>query len=140
MHCHASDQDSHTAHLLQCKDSAAIASHQKRILADKAQSDAMAARLQLQADVQSKAAWSFLGGNASETYLLTDGQLEQQLRANKAGVRPGATREEKIAAISTLSAAASSGSSSALVASKKLRISRQSLPENLFRYESYVLH
>jgi hypothetical protein len=136
MRCHASDQDSHTAHLSQCKDSVAIASHQKRLLADKARSDDMAARLQLQADVQSKAAWSFLGGNASETYLLTDGQLEQQLRAEKANVRPGATREEKIAAISSLSSAASSGSSTALVTSKKPSLSRQSLPENLFRYES----
>ena len=131
MRCHASDQDSHTAHLSQCKDSVAIASHQKRLLADKARSDDMAARLQLQADVQSKAAWSFLGGNAAETYLLTDGQLEQQLRATKADVRPGATREEKIAAVSSLAAAAP-GSSTALTISKKPKLCRQSLPANLF--------
>jgi hypothetical protein len=139
MRCAASDYDSHVAHLSQCKDSVAIASHQKRLLADKARSDDMAARLQLQSDVQSKAAWSFLGANASETYLLTDSSLEQQLQAKKANIRPGATREEKISAISSLSAESALGSSSALVASKKPKLSRQSLPENLFRYESFLL-
>jgi hypothetical protein len=135
LRCAASDHDSHISHLSQCQDSVAIASHQKRLLADKARSDDMAARLQLQADVQSKAAWTFLGAHASETYLLTDGQLDQQLLATKSNIRPAATREEKISAISSLSSASTMGSSSALVASQKPRLSRQSLPENLFRYD-----
>jgi hypothetical protein len=138
MRCAASDHDSHVAHLSQCKDSVAIASHQKRLLADKARSDDMAARLQLQADVQSKAAWSFLGANSSETYLLTDGQLDQQLRASKASIHPAATREEKISAMSSLSAEPALSASSALVASKKPKLSRQSLPANLFRYASFA--
>ena len=71
MRCAAKDYDAHACHLAQCKDSAAIASHQKRLQADKVRSEEQAARLQRQADVQSKAAWSFLGGHASETYLLT---------------------------------------------------------------------
>lgn len=134
MRCASNDQDSHTDHLLQCKDSVAIASHQKKLQVEKARSDESAARLQLQADLQSKAAWSFLGANSSETYLLTDGQLDQQLRDTKSKIRPGATRQEKIAAVSSVSAAAS-GSSSALIVSNKSKLSRQSLPENLFRYK-----
>ena len=131
MRCASNDEEAHRAHLAQCQDSLAIASHQKRLQAEKSRSDDSAARLQLQADLQSKAAWSFLGGNAAETYLLTDGQLEQQLRATKADVRPGATREEKIAAVSSLAAAAP-GSSTALTISKKPKLCRQSLPANLF--------
>lgn len=132
MRCAAKDYDAHACHLAQCKDSAAIASHQKRLQADKVRSEEQAARLQRQADVQSKAAWSFLGGHASETYLLTDGQLEQQLLARKAPLAPGATREQKIAAFSSVTAAAS-GSNSALVVSKKPKLSRENLPQNLFR-------
>ncbi len=132
MRCASNDHDSHTAHLLQCTDAATIASHHKRLQADKARSDENAARLQLQADLQSKAAWSFLGANSSETYLLTDGGLDKQLHAQGAHILPGATREEKLAAVSSLSAAAS-GSSSALVTSKKTKkLSRESLPQNLF--------
>jgi hypothetical protein len=134
MRCASNDHDAHAAHLSQCTDSVAIASHQKHLQADEARSNERAARQKLQSDLQSTAAWSFLGANASETYLLTDGGLEQQLHAQKASIRPGATREEKIAAVSTLSAAAS-GSNSALVVSNKTKISRQSLPQNLFRYE-----
>ena len=132
MRCAAKDYDAHACHLAQCKDSAAIASHQKRLQADKVRSEEQAARLQRQADVQSKAAWSFLGGHASETYLLTDGQLEQQLLARKAPLAPGATREQKIAGFSSVTAAAS-GSNSALVVSKKPKLSRENLPQNLFR-------
>ena len=131
MRCASNDEEAHRAHLSQCQDHVAIASHQKRLQAEKARSDDSAARLQLQADLQSRAAWSFLGGNAAETYLLTDGQLEQQLRAQKAEIHPGATREEKIAAVTSLSAAVP-GSNSALTISKKPKLSRESLPGNLF--------
>jgi hypothetical protein len=138
MRCAPNDDDAHRAHLVHCKDAEAISSHQKRLKADKARSDEKASQLQLQADLQSKAAWSFLGGNASETYLLTDGQLQKQLELHAVNIHPGATREEKIAAVSSLSATVS-GSSSALTISKKPKLSRQSLPENLFRFEESLV-
>eukprot|EP00993_Chasmostoma_nieuportense_P007669 NODE_934_length_1753_cov_7.199877_g876_i0.p1 GENE.NODE_934_length_1753_cov_7.199877_g876_i0~~NODE_934_length_1753_cov_7.199877_g876_i0.p1 ORF type:complete len:561 (-),score=123.61 NODE_934_length_1753_cov_7.199877_g876_i0:71-1699(-) len=91
------DEEAQQLHLLQCTDPTKAAAHKKRVAVA---ADLVAARAHtadLQSEVASGAAWEFLGGQATQLWLLSESLLRDQCEV--AGLSTSGTKEELIARI-----------------------------------------
>lgn len=93
------DEESQREHLMNCTDTTKHAEHKKKVAEKVKKEEEKEAQRQKQEDAQTLAAWSLLGSNSSQLWLLDAEHVRQ--RALAVGVDAGGTKDEIIMKIVT---------------------------------------
>jgi len=86
-------------HLMNCNDQEAHKQHKAKKDAKRKKHDARDEAQAAQNDAESKAAWEFLGKNNDQLYLLTEGQLQKELKEKGLKSKAGDDNADIIAAL-----------------------------------------